>query len=60
VSRVRLSLSHSFLEGSPSCWPRLLLALSSNWSMLFMGCVFCFFLLWEVFAFVFVTLRFAL
>ena len=38
MSRVRLSLSHNSLEGSPSYWPRLLLALSSNWSMLFMDC----------------------
>ena len=35
MSRVRLSLSHRAFEDSPSCLPRLRLALSSNWLTLF-------------------------
>ena len=43
MSRVRLGLSHRACEGSPSCWLRLRLALSSNWAMLFMVFAFSFF-----------------
>jgi hypothetical protein len=45
LSRVRLSLSHSPIEDSPSCLLRLLLALFSNLMALFIR--------WVVFAFSF-------
>ena len=41
MSRVRLSLSHRACEDSPSCVPRLPLALSSNWVASII-CVFAF------------------
>ena len=53
MSRVRLCLSHGAFEDSPSCLPRLRLALSSNWLTLFIRFRgFCFFHLRKVFAFV--------
>src|SRR5258708_11871234 len=46
ASRVRRSLSHRVAEDSPSCAPRLLLALCSNWMQGFtcrVGFAFSFF-----------------
>ena len=55
MARVRLSLSHRFVEDSPTCLHRLLLALPSNWVTSFMRRIVFVFSFLEVFAFAFVV-----
>ena len=51
MARVRLSLSHRFVEDSPTCLHRLLLALPSNWVTSFMRRIVFVFSFLEVFCF---------